>query len=157
MTVEIFTNTVFQQCQLDQVLALGHPYPLAKRTNRSRWVASPAHAGQRRHAGIIPAADFALVDQCQQSSLAHHRVTEIQSCELDLLRVMNSQLTTKPVVQRSMRLEFEGANRVRDPLDRIRLPMGPVIGWVDDPLGAGTVMRLMEDAIHHWIAQVDIR
>ncbi len=75
-----------------------------------------ADCGQTR---IIPSCDVAFVDQPQQSSLAHHRMGQIQAVEFDLLRVMNAQVVAEPVVQWSTVFEFQGADAVGDSFNGI--------------------------------------
>ncbi len=44
-----------------------------------------------------------------------------------------------------------------DALDGVALPVGKVVHRVDAPLATGAVvLRLVQDAIHHRIAQVDV-
>ena len=52
----------------------------------SGGVAAAAHADERGHARIVPAADVLLLHQLEQLALAHHRVAEIEPRELDLAR-----------------------------------------------------------------------
>ncbi len=56
-----------------------------------------------------------------------------------------------------MVLELQRAQRVRDPLDGIRLAVREVIGRIDAPRIAGAGMRGMQDAVQHRIAQVHVR
>src|SRR5260370_16433930 len=62
----------------------------------------------------------------------------------------------QPVVKRTMVLEFEGADRMGDPLDRVRLAMREIIGRVDAPSAAGTRMGGVQYAVQYRVAQVHI-
>ncbi len=55
-----------------------------------------------------------------------------------------------------MILKLQRAHRVRDLLDRIRLPMGVVVHRINAPLVAGAVMRSVQDAVHHRVAHVQV-
>ena len=55
-----------------------------------------------------------------------------------------------------MIVEFERADRMRDALDRVRLPVRVIVARVDLPRRAGARVRRMQDAIEHRIAQVDV-
>ena len=56
-----------------------------------------------------------------------------------------------------MILEFKRAHGVRNPLDRIRLPMRKIVHGVDAPFVSGAVVIGVKDAVHHGIAQVEVR
>jgi hypothetical protein len=62
----------------------------------------------------------------------------------------------KPVVQGPMVLEFKRAEGVGDVLDRIGLAVGKVIAWINAPGRAGARVARVQNAIEHWIAQIDI-
>ncbi len=94
--------------------------------------------------------------QAQQLALREHGVGNVQARELDLPRRVDPELLDEPVVERAMGLELEGADRVRDALDRVRLPVRPVVRRVDAPLVAGAVMMGVEDAVHDRVAKVGV-
>src|SRR4030067_1590831 len=81
---------------------------------------------------------------------------QVKPGELYLSGMMNTQLVQEEIIEWTVVLEFEGADGVGYALDRIRLPMGPVIGGIDAPLVFGSVMAGMEYAVHDWIAQIYI-
>ena len=62
----------------------------------------------------------------------------------------------EPVVERPMDLELEGADRMGDALDRIRLAVGPVIGRIDAPGVAPPVMMGPADAVHDRVAHEEV-
>ncbi len=55
-----------------------------------------------------------------------------------------------------MILELEGAQRMGDSLDRIRLPVSEVVRRVDAPVRAGARVFGMKDAVEHGIPHVDV-
>ena len=55
-----------------------------------------------------------------------------------------------------MVLEFQGADRMRDAFDGVRLAVGVIVARIDRPFGAGARMLGMQDAIEHGVAQVDV-
>ena len=63
----------------------------------------------------------------------------------------------KPVVERAVVLEFQGANRVRDSLDGIFESVRPVVHRVYAPFIAGAVMARVQDAIHDRVAHIQVR
>src|SRR5713226_10324334 len=111
---------------IDRAVSLGHADTLAKGSDRFRCVAAPADTGQRRHPWVVPPCNVSLLHQLQEFSFAQNGVREIEAGKLDLLRMVDLQLVKKPVVQRWMVLKFQGANRMRDSLDRMRLPVGEI-------------------------------
>ena len=56
-----------------------------------------------------------------------------------------------------MSLELERAEGMRDPLDGIRLAVRVIVHRINAPLVAGAVMLGVHNAVHHRIAQVEIR
>ena len=66
----------------------------------------------------------ALLHELQQLALRHHRIGEVQACEVVLVRGENVERLDEPVVQRTVHVEFQGADRVGDPLDRVALAVG---------------------------------
>ena len=67
------------------------------------------------------------------------------------------QLVDDPVVERPMVLEFQRADRMRDPLERVRDRMREIVERIDAPLVAGAMVRRVPDSIDRRIAQVDVR
>jgi hypothetical protein len=55
-----------------------------------------------------------------------------------------------------MVFKLQGAHGVRDLFQRVRLAVGKIIERVDNPLVAGAMMRLAQNAIHHRIAHVQV-
>ena len=99
-----------------------------------------------------------LVHQLEQLPLAHHRVVQVQSRELGLLRrVLESRLTDQPLVDVAIVLELEGAEGVGDPLDGIRQPMGEVVERVDAPGVAAAIVRGVANPKQERIAHDHVR
>jgi hypothetical protein len=82
---------------------------------------------------------------------------QVEAGELVLAGVEHAELVEEPVVERPVVLELVRAERVRDALDGVALAVRPVVHRVDAPLVAGPVMRRVQDAVHHRIAQVQVR
>ncbi len=155
---------------------LGDAGALPERADRGRRKAAAAHAGQRRHARIVPAVDEAVLHERHQLALAHHRVVEIAARELDLLRrarrrrqgrrrrsgshefgmMRQVDLIEAPVVQRAVILELERAQRMRDAFDRVGHAVRVVVHRIDRPGVAGVLVRDLADAVDRRIAQVDV-
>ena len=98
-------------------------------------------------------------------SLTRRRSTRLDSTVWVRFRRANSywcgtrrhrQVLDEPVVERPVGLELQGADRVRDALDRVGLPVGEVVGGVDAPGVAGARVLGVEDAVEHRVAQVDV-
>jgi len=91
-------------------------------TYRSRRVSLAAQGADRRHTWVVPAHDGALLHEFQQFAFRHHRVGQVQPCELVLVRRPDAERLDEPVVERTVDVEFERADRVGDVLDRVALP-----------------------------------
>ena len=66
------------------------------------------------------------------------------------------QLIQYPVIEGTMILEFQRAQRVRDSFQRIGDAMGVVIHWINTPFVTRPMMADMANPVNHGIAQVDI-
>ena len=73
------------------------------------------------------------------------------------MRGENVERLDEPVVQRTVHVEFQGADRVGDPLDRVALAVGVVVHRVDAPLVARAVMLGVDDAVHDRVAEQHVR
>ena len=155
--VEVLAQEVLQHRQLDGAVGFGRADGGAEIANGLGRVAASPQPGERRHARIVPTAHMAILDQLQQLSLTQQRVGNVQSVKLDLLRRENVQLLNEPVVQRAMIFELQRADGMGDLLAGVGLSMGEVVHRVDAPLVAGAMMLGVQNAVHHRIANVQVR
>ena len=51
---EILAHTILEYAHLNELVFLGYSRPCNKIAQRSSWIAAPAHAGNRRHAWVVP-------------------------------------------------------------------------------------------------------
>src|SRR5512140_1847799 len=70
---------------------------------------------------------------------------------------MDAESVQKPIVQRPVVLELQGADRMSNPLYGIRLAVRKIIGRIEAPLVARAVMGRAQYPVHNRIAQIDIR
>ena len=159
--VQVLAHGVLEQRDVDHVFLLGDADARAEVANGLGRVAAPPQSRNRRHARVVPAGDEPLLDERQELPLAHHRVVQVQPRELDLLRPraergVVADVVHDPVVQRAMILELERAQRVRNPLDRIRYRVGVVVDRIDAPGVARAVMRRVADPVEGRIPHVDV-
>ena len=130
---------------------------LTKRAQRFRRHAAALQARKRRHARIVPAVDMAVAHEFGQHALGQHRVGQVEPREFVLMRLRrHRQVVEEPVVERTVILELQRADRMGDVLDGVGLAMGEVVARVDVPGRAGARMRRVQDAVQHRIAQVDV-
>ena len=134
------------------------PDGLAEIADRFGRVTAASDARDRRHAGIIPSAHMAIIDELEQLALAHHRVVQIEPGEFDLAGPRgHGEVLEEPVVEGPVVLEFQGAERMGDMLERIALPVGVVVDRVEAPRIAGAMVLSVEDAVEDGVAQVQVR
>ena len=99
-----------------------------------------------------------LGHQGQQLTFAGQAMLQLQAAEFDLARLPgHRQVVDKPLVQRPVILKLQGAQAVRDLFDRIRLPMGKVIGRINIPGVTGARVMRAANSIQRWVAHIDIR
>src|SRR5947209_6303699 len=76
--------------------------------------------------------------QSGQNTLGKQRIGQVEPCEFVLAWFgRHGQLVEQPLVQRPVIFEFQGADRMSNSLDRIRLAVGIVVAWIYRPLVAG--------------------
>ena len=156
--VQILAHAVLELRHVDDVFLLRHADAGAEVADRLRRVAAAPQAADRRHPRIVPAGDVPLLHELQQLALAHHRVVQVEARELVLMRLVAlDQVVHQPVVQRPVILVLERADRVRDPLDRVRERMRVVVHRVDAPGVAGAVVRGVADPVERRVAHVEVR
>jgi hypothetical protein len=123
--------------------------------------ARTASAGtpRRRIPLIVPARHHLVVHKLDQFAFGDNGVRGNQLGELVLVRQRAWQVEVfeDPVVKRTMHLEFQRADAVRDALNVIAQAVRVIVQRVDAPLVAGVMVRRMADAVQHGVAQPDVR
>ena len=162
--IQVFAEAEFQQAQVDEVLPLGDADAVAEIADGGGGVSLAAEGADGGHAGVVPSRNMSFVHQLQQAALAHHGIGHVEACELVLVRGEYLQFLDQPVVQLTVRYEFEGADGVGDVFDAVALPVCEVVHGVDAPFVAGAVMVRMLDAVedgvsheHVGMGHVDLR
>ena len=147
-----------EQFDLVGAVDLGDADMAGEITDRLRRIAPTSEPADGGHAGVVPTVDVTLLDELQKFALAHHRVGEVEASELGLAWTIRTlpQLLEIPVVERAMTVEFECAERMGGALDRIGLPVGPVVGGVHLPAVTGTEVVLVTNAVHHGITHLHV-
>ena len=156
--IELIANGMIEDRHVGHARILRDPDIVGERSQCAGSNAAPPQSGDRDHPRIVPAIDQLLVNQLDQLSLAHHRISKIESGEFVLMRKRRRQFQRlqNPVVKRAVHFELERANRMSDAFDIIAQGMGPVVHRINGPFVSGMVMRGVADAIEHGIAQPDI-
>ncbi len=155
--VQVLAEVMLEEPHVDHALHLRDADPVAEGADRLRRVAAAPEARERRHARVVPAAHELLLDELGELALRHDRVGEVQAGELDLPRREDARALQAPVVERAVRLELEGADRVRDLLDRVRERVGVVVHRVDAPLLGRAVVGGVTDPVEDRVAHVHVR
>src|SRR6516165_7345354 len=70
--------------------------------------------------------------------------------------MINAELVDVPIIEWTMVLKLQRANRMCDLFDGVRLTMSPIVHGVDAPLAVGPMMLGMQDAVHDRVAHVEI-
>lgn len=119
--VQIFPYGVLQHAHIHGTASLVDPHHVAEGADRFRCVATATHTGNSRHPRIVPAFYKILIHQTLQFALAGNGVVQVQPGEFDLARMTRARnVVQNPVVERTVVLEFQGAQGVGDVFNRIR-------------------------------------
>ena len=126
---------------------------------RLRRDAAPADAADRRQTRIIPAGDDLVLHERDELALGNDGMARDELGEFVLLRQCAGQIQAlqNPVVERTMHLELQRADAVRDAFQIIAQAMREVVERIEAPLRAGVMMLHMTDAVEQGIAQPDVR
>ena len=101
-----------------------------------------------------------LLDELAQLALARDRIRDVEPRELDLARariLVEAQDFQKPVVERTVILKLQGAQRMRDVFDGVRQRMREVVHRIDAPSISRAMMHGVRDAVDDGIAHRDVR
>ena len=91
-------------------------------------------------------------------AFAQGGVFESETCKFNLLRARFWQVegAEHPFIQRSIVFKLQGAQRVRDALDRIGEAMGKVVHRIDTPGVPSAIMRHVANAVERGVPHGDI-
>ena len=105
--VEVRPQAMLEEFNLDHVFPFGQTYSLREFANGFRGVAPSSHSLQSSHPRVVPTVHVSFIDQAKHFAFAHHDISHVQSGEFNLLRVVNAQVFAKPIIKRTMMLEFK--------------------------------------------------
>ena len=103
-----------------------------------------------------------IVDQLFEFAFAGHHISQVEASKLVLTwgwgvdEPAAGQVMKQPIVKRTLIFELEGADAVRDVLERIFNGVRKGIHRVNAPGVTRVVMRGMAYAINRWVAHIDI-
>ena len=130
-------------------------------------VATATESTDGGHAGIVPSAYEAVLDQRQQVALRHQRVVEVELVELGLPRTVVLDIvglaaplfhpSYKEIIQGPVLHELKRAPRVGDAFEVVALPMGEVIHGIGVPLRTSAPMRYVKHTVDERVAEEHIR
>src|SRR4030067_779585 len=67
--IQILTDTMLKQGDIDKIFILGDPDPGTKASDCLRGIALPSHSCDGGHSGIVPPSYSSLINQFDQSPL----------------------------------------------------------------------------------------
>src|SRR5207247_425942 len=76
--------------------------------------------------------------------------------EFNLLGMEDADRLDVPVIQRPMDFELQCTDGMCDAFNGVRLAMRIIVHGINTPVISGTMMTRMENAIHDWIAEVEV-
>ena len=156
--VEVVADGVLEQGDVGEGIMLRDADRLAELAECGGRVAAAAHAGDRGHAGVVPARHALFLHELEQAALGHDSVGQVEAGELDLLRLGGGvERAKEPVVKGTVHLKLQRANRVGDAFVRVLERVGVVVHRVDTPLIAGVMVMGLADAVDDRVAHVHVR
>ena len=157
--IKFVAHGMFQQRHIGHARILRDADVVGERAQHAGRHTTPAQAGNRDHARVVPPAHQFFIDELDQFALADDRVGQIEPRKFILMwtRLRKFQRVEDPVIKRPVHFEFQRANRVRDPFDVIAERVRPVVHWINAPFLPGAMMRCVPNAVQHRIAQPYVR
>ena len=108
--IEPVTHTGLEQAVIHDAVSFGDTDAFTEIADGGSGIAATAHAAQRGHTGVIPAADEAVFYERKALALAGDAVIEIEPCKFDLARrMLEAQLLQEPIVKRAVVFKFKRA------------------------------------------------
>ena len=158
LQLQVFSHAVLKHLIVRHGLRLGDAAQLHEHLDGFGSEAAAPQSGDGYQARIIPSVHDAVLNQLLDVALAGNDILEIHLRKLDLSgRLLVFKLPHDPVVQRSVILEFQRADRMGDAFDRILDRMGKIIHRVDAPFVSRILMGDMGDAVDDRISHVHVR
>src|SRR6202008_1317548 len=140
--VETVAYRVIEHGEIDDAVGLGHADAPNEVADRLRRHAATAQAGEGRHARIVPATHDSAPYKIRQVALGKDGVADIETGKFGLAWARRDrQVVEEPVVEGTMVLELQGAERVCDMFNGVGLAMREIVGRVYAPVGAGARVR----------------
>ena len=107
---------------------------------------------------------MSFLHELEELTLAHHRVGEVESVELNLsgtvafgvLGLDLLQQVDEVIIEGAVHFELQGADRVRHALEEVTLSVCEVVHRIDTPLRTRAVVRYLDDAVDDGIAEVHV-
>mmetsp|Transcript_20462 Transcript_20462/g.43897 ORF Transcript_20462/g.43897 Transcript_20462/m.43897 type:complete len:218 (-) Transcript_20462:775-1428(-) len=162
LLIQHLPHAILQYPEIDVRVRLGYSHSFAEQPDGRGGHASPAQPRQGGHARVVPPGDVRVLDELDELSFGQDGVFQIQSTELDLPRRTADQPSLDypfrhPIVQRTVVLELQCAQRVRDSFHGIGYRVGKIVHRIDAPLVSRGLVRLVLDPVQHGIAEVEVR
>ena len=155
--IQILAQAMLQETELNGAADLGYTDSLAEVADGLGGVAAASQAGESGHAGIIPAGYIAALNKGAQLALGHNGVVDAKACKLDLAGSAGYiGVVDYPVVERTVILVLQRAQRMGNALKCILNGMSKVIHGEDAPLGTLTVMLDVADTVDDGVAHIEV-
>ncbi|GIX63884.1 uncharacterized protein BcabD6B2_33190 [Babesia caballi] len=139
---------------LHEVYRLGGTLLQDKLQQRLQRQPLPHDSPHRRHPGVVPPRDDAVVHKPLQLALGQHGLDEVEPAELVYLHRPKAALFDEPVVLRYPGRVLVRAQRVRDALDRVHDGTGKVVGGERLVLVAlPVVVRVCDASVYHRVPE----
>ena len=155
--IQVLTHAVLHLAEVNNIIALCHAHHLGKCSHRCRSIALTAQCADSRHSRVVPTRHCTLLNKLQKVTLRHHRIGQIQTSKLVLMRWIDLQSLDKPIVQWAVNIELQSTNRVSDILNRVALTVCVVVHRVDAPLVACAVVLGVQNTVHNRVTEEHIR
>ena len=162
-TVQVITDGTFKKGHIVEGIQFGVTDFIDEVHDTLRTVASATEPTDSRHAGIIPAVDELLIDQCQQITLRHQGVVQVQFVELCLTGTVVLDIvciafpflhpSNEQIIQGTVLHKLQGTPGVGDTFQIIALSVGKVVHGIGIPLVASTDMGDVQHTIDQRVAE----
>ena len=156
--IQLLTDAVLQKLNLNKAVGLSNTGTLDEIKDSGRSIAASAQTTKSRHTGIVPSVHQCILNQCTEITLTHYGVGNVEASKLSLLgRIYGkSAVLHNPIVEGTVILKLQRAERIGDAFQRVLNRMRKVIHRINAPLVALTVMMRTNDTVDGRVTHIDV-
>ena len=149
---------MFEHSHIDFAVCFCNADSAAKISDCFRRISTAAYPRKRGHSRVVPAVDYAFVNELFQKAFAHNRAVYVEPCKLYLTRLLfKVAVVDKPIVKRSVIFKFKRTKRVSYSLYCVFERMRKIVHRINAPLIPRAMMSSPQNSVYNRVAHIYVR